>query len=66
MGFLQYATLIFDKSAHSYINIPNISYGNLAYIYSPGQKYKTTLKNEGKDILYNFYIMKIRYMKDRV
>ena len=24
------------------------------YIYTPGQKYKTTLKNEEKDIVYNF------------
>ena len=23
-------------------------------IYTPGQKYKTTLKNEEKDIIYNF------------
>ena len=25
------------------------------YIYTPGQKYKTTLKNEEKYIVYNFY-----------
>ena len=24
------------------------------YYYTPGQKYKTTLKNEEKDIVYNF------------
>ena len=24
------------------------------YIYTPWQKYKTTLKNEEKDIVYNF------------
>ena len=34
-------------------------------MYNPGQKYKTTLKNEEKDIVYNFYIMKIRHMKDK-
>ena len=34
-------------------------------IYTPGQKYKTTLKNEEKDIVYCFLIMKIRYMKDK-
>ena len=35
------------------------------YIYIPGQKYKITLKNEKKDIVYNCWIMKIRYMKDK-
>ena len=32
------------------------------YIYShtPGQKYKTILRNEEKDIVYNFLIMKIQ------
>ena len=34
--------------------------------YTPGQKYKITLKNEEKDIVYNFLIMKIRYMTDKV
>ena len=24
------------------------------YLHTPGQKYKTTLKNEEKDIVYNF------------
>ena len=33
--------------------------------YTPGQKYKTTLKNEEKDI-YKFLFMKIRYMKVKV
>ena len=33
--------------------------------FTPGQKYKTTLKNEEKDIVYYFEIMKIRYMKDK-
>ena len=36
------------------------------YIYTPGKKYKTSIKNEEKDIVYNFLIMKIRYMKDKV
>ena len=27
------------------------------YIFTPGQKYKTTLKNEGKDIVYHFKII---------
>ena len=37
------------------------------YIYTPGQKYKTALKNEEKDIVYNFFklwksdILKIRH-----
>ena len=31
------------------------------YIYIPGQKYKTTLKNEEKGIVYNFWFTKIRY-----
>ena len=35
------------------------------YIYTPGQKYKTTLKNEEKHCL-QFLHMKIRYMKDKV
>ena len=35
------------------------------YIYTLGQKCKTTIKNEEKDIVYNFWIMKIRYMKDK-
>ena len=35
------------------------------HIFTPGQKYKTTLKNEENDIVYNFLIMKIRYMKDK-
>ena len=26
----------------------------------------TTIKNEEKDIVYYFYIMKIRYMKDKI
>ena len=25
------------------------------YIHTSGQKYKTTLKNEGKDTVYNFF-----------
>ena len=35
-------------------------------IHTPEQKYKTTYKNEEKDIVYNFQIIKIRYMKDKV
>ena len=35
------------------------------YICTPGQKYNTTLKNEQKDTVYNFLIMKISYMKDK-
>ena len=39
------------------------------YIYicahTSEQKYKTNLKNEKKDIVYNFQIMKIKYMKDK-
>ena len=35
-------------------------------IHHPWTKYKTTFKNEEKDIAYNFWIMKIRYMKDKV
>ena len=35
------------------------------FIHTPGQKYKTTLKNEEKNIVYNFLILKIRYMKDK-
>ena len=27
---------------------------NFFYTYTPGQKYKTTLKNEEKDNVYNF------------
>ena len=34
-------------------------------IYTPGQNYKTTLKNKEKDTVYNFKIMKIRYKKDK-
>ena len=34
--------------------------------YTHRQKYKTTLKNEEKDIVYNFQIMKIRYIRDKV
>ena len=33
-------------------------------MYTPGQKYKTTLNYEETDIVYTFKIMKIRYMKD--
>ena len=36
------------------------------YIYTLGQQHKTILQNEEKDIVYNFLIMKIRYMKDKV
>ena len=32
-------------------------------MYTLGQIYITILKNEEKDIIYNFYIMKIIYMK---
>ena len=35
-------------------------------IFTLEQKYKTVFKNEEKDIVYNFHIMKIRYMKDKV
>ena len=34
-------------------------------MYTRGQKYKTTQKNEEKYIVYNFYVTKIRYMKDK-
>ena len=33
-------------------------------VHTPRQRYKTTLKNEEKYIVYNFWIMKIKYMKD--
>ena len=34
-------------------------------VYTPqDKKYKTTQKNEQKDIVYNIWIMEIRYMKD--
>ena len=37
----------------------------VATVYTLGQKNKLTLKNEEKDIVYNFLIIKIRYMKDK-
>ena len=40
--------------------------GPLIHSYTPGQKYKTTLKDEDKDIVYIFGIMKIRYLKGTV
>ena len=35
------------------------------YIYTPLDKNIKLLKNEEKDIVYNFLIMKIRYMQDK-
>ena len=35
------------------------------YVDTPLDKNMTTLKNEEKNIVYNFWIMKIRYMKDK-
>ena len=43
VGFYGIATLVYL--------MPNPVY---TYIYIPGQKYKTTLKNDEKDIVYSF------------
>ena len=48
------------------INWGKSNFFHIHYIYAPRQKYKITLKNEEKDIVYNFWIMKIRSMKVKV
>ena len=50
---------LFLRNSDDYLSITRYIY---IYIYTPGQKYKTILKNEEKDIVYNFQIMKIRYI----
>ena len=58
--------MIGDK-ANVDLNFNNVVVSIYLSIYSPGQKYKSTLKTEEKYISYNiFWIIKTRYMKDRV
>ena len=59
------AVLWFYSYLSKLSNSFSLSLSIYIYIYTPEQKYKTTIKNEEKDIVYNFLIMKLRYMKDK-
>ena len=59
-GDTSYMSLSLSLCIYIYIYI------YIIYLYTLGQKYYATLKNEEKDIVNNLLIMKIRYMKDKI